>query len=204
MKLYWSSRSPFARKVTVVAHERGLIDRIELIATLVSKTEPNLALTPLNPLGQIPTLVLDDGSIIHDSLVICEFLDTQGPCDAALLPYGAGERWQALRRHSLGQGMTDALIAQFSERKRLQDPLQPTYVKASQEKFRRVAAALEQECASWKERPIDLGDIAIACALAYADFRFQEESWRVGRPELTGWYDAFALRPSMIATQFAA
>src|SRR4051794_35537402 len=75
MRLHWSSRSPFVRKVMVVAHEVGLTDRIERVPTVVALTKPDLALLPTNPLGKIPTLVLADGTAIYDSVVICEYLD---------------------------------------------------------------------------------------------------------------------------------
>ena len=102
MKLHWSPRSPYVRKVMVVAHELGLADRLELVRTVVGGTTPHLELMRENPLGKIPTLVLEDGTIIYNSPVICEYLDTlhdgpklfphvAGPADRAA-PVGAGRR----------------------------------------------------------------------------------------------------------------
>jgi glutathione S-transferase len=67
MKLHWSPRSPFVRKVMIVAHERGLIDRLECVRTLAALTTPHAELMRDNPLSKIPTLVLDDGTALYDS-----------------------------------------------------------------------------------------------------------------------------------------
>src|SRR4051812_33779817 len=75
MRLHWSPRSPFVRKVMVAAHELGLADRIEHVRTVVRMVQPNPDLLPYNPLSKIPTLVLADGTILTDSVVICEYLD---------------------------------------------------------------------------------------------------------------------------------
>src|ERR1700719_1190260 len=78
MKLHWSPRSPFVRKVMVVVHELGLADRISCVRTVAASTKPHAELMQDNPLSKIPTLVLDDGTVIYDSPVICEYLDGLG------------------------------------------------------------------------------------------------------------------------------
>lgn len=114
MKLYWSPRSPFVRKVLVAVHELGLADRIGIVATPVAMTLPNAGLLRDNPLGKIPALVLDDGTVVHDSLVICECLDAlAGP---RLFPPPGPARWTALTRHALGNGMRDMLVLWRNER----------------------------------------------------------------------------------------
>jgi len=105
MKLHWSPRSPYVRKVMIVAHELGLTDRIETMRTVVGGTTPHVALMRENPLGKIPTLVLEDGSVLYDSPVICEYLDTLH--DAPKLFPSWPERLLALRRLALGDGMLD-------------------------------------------------------------------------------------------------
>ena len=75
MKLHWSPRSPFVRKVMIVAHERGLLGRLQCVRTVAAMTTPHAALMRDNPLSKIPTLVLDDGMALYDSPVICEYLD---------------------------------------------------------------------------------------------------------------------------------
>ena len=114
MKLHWSPRSPYVRKVMIVAHELGVADRIETVRTIVGGTTPHLELMSENPLGKIPTLVLEDGTILYDSPVICEYLDTLHGGEK-LFPSGA-ERWTALRRLALGDGMLDVALASLGER----------------------------------------------------------------------------------------
>src|SRR6202041_4025060 len=103
MKLHWSPRSPFVRKVMVVVHELGLADRVICVRTVAASTRPHAVLMQDNPLSKIPTLVLDDGTVIYDSPVICEYLDALdgGP---KLFPAEARARLLALRRQALGDG----------------------------------------------------------------------------------------------------
>ena len=114
MKLHWSPRSPFVRKVMIFAHEVGLAGRIEPIRTVVGMTKANRELMQVNPIGKIPTLVADDGMVLYDSTVICEYLDTLhgGP---RYFPQAPAERWRALRWHALGDNMLDNLILLRSE-----------------------------------------------------------------------------------------
>ncbi len=201
MRLFGSTRSPFARKVRIAAHELGLAERITLVPNVVATTQVDAALAELNPLGQIPTLVLDDGRVLYDSLVICEYLDDLA-APPRLFPRGQPHRADTLTRHALGQGMTEALVRLFGERKRTDDPLQPSYVQAFRAKFLRGADALDRAALAWPDRPVDIGDLAVACALAYADFRFAEENWPAGRDTLHAWYQGILQRPSMVATAF--
>src|ERR1700684_1597646 len=104
MILHWSPRSPYVRKVMIAVHEMGLTDRIRTVRTIVGGTTPHAELMKINPLGKIPTLELEDGTVVYDSPVIIEYLDTlhTGP---KLCPLSWPERLIALRRHALGQGM---------------------------------------------------------------------------------------------------
>src|ERR1700689_3900932 len=117
MKLHWSPRSPFVRKVMIVAHERGLADRITCIRTVAAMTKPHGELMKDNPLSKIPTLVLDDGAVIYDSPVICEYLDSLG-VGPKLFPSDAKARLIALRRQALGDGFLDLLVLARNERER--------------------------------------------------------------------------------------
>ena len=117
MKLHWSPRSPFVRKVMIVAHERGLVERITCVRTVAAMTKPHAELMRDNPLSKIPTLVRDDGVVIYDSPVICEYLDG---LDGApkLFPAGGEARLVALRRQALGDGFLDLLVLARNERER--------------------------------------------------------------------------------------
>ena len=106
MKLHWSPRSPFVRKVMIAAHELGLMDRLTCVRTVAASTKPHAELMRDNPLSKIPTLVLDDGTVLYDSRVICEYLDTLGPA-AKLFPSSGPVRMLALRRQALGDGFPD-------------------------------------------------------------------------------------------------
>ena len=103
MKLHWSPRSPFVRKVMIVAHDIGVAGRIECVRTVAAMMKPHPDLMIDNPLSKIPTLVLDDGTVLYDSAVICEYLDHlhDGPklfpapfrrADDRAAPPGAGRR----------------------------------------------------------------------------------------------------------------
>ncbi|MFL9926345.1 glutathione S-transferase family protein [Herbaspirillum lusitanum] len=203
MKLYWSSRSPFARKVSLAACELGLLERMELVPTVVSILKPDAALLALNPLSMIPTLVLDDGAVMHDSLVICEYLDMISG-KPRLFPQQQPARAEALSRHATGQALMETLVRWFGERKRGDDPLQPAYIQAHRDKFNRTLDAVNAACKNWPAARFDIGDIAVAVLLTYADFRFEQEQWRQGRDHLAHWFAQVEQRASMRATAFVA
>ena len=199
MKLHWSPRSPFVRKVMIAAHECGLADRITPVRTVVAMTSPNAELLADNPLSKIPTLLLDDGTVLYDSLVICEYLDTLHD-GTKLFPAQPAARWTALRRHALGNGLLDLLVLWRNERDRPQ-PSQP-HLKAFAIKGDSALDALEREAAALAADPFDIGKLTIGCALSYADFRFSDRDWRERRPQLASWHAAVAQRPSVRATDF--
>jgi glutathione S-transferase len=197
VKLYGSTRSPFSRKALVAVRELGLIDRIEFKPVVVSQTETDDELARIHPLGQIPALLLDDGRVIHDSFVICEYLDRL--VAGGLVPAGGDARWEVLSRHALGQALLETLVKLFGERRRASDPLQPAYVEAFSRKFFRGLAPLDAHYRS-ATHSFDVGDIAVGCVLSYADFRFPQQAWRSGHPSLAAYYAQIAERPSMRAT----
>jgi glutathione S-transferase len=200
MKLYWSTRSPFVRKVMVFAHETGLADRIERVQTIVAPTKPNAEVMALNPLNKLPTLILDDGRALYDSRVICEYLDGLhgGP---RLFPAEPSARIETLRRQALGDGMKDFLLVWLSERSRPATQQSPELIAACRAKLTTVLDALEREAPSLTAAPFSIAHIAIGCALGYADFRFNDEAWRTGRPQLAAWAETIHARPSFQATQ---
>ncbi|QQS12344.1 MAG: glutathione S-transferase N-terminal domain-containing protein [Rhodospirillales bacterium] len=200
MKLFWSSRSPFVRKVMVVAHETGVAGRIVCERTIVAAANPNRELMTLNPLGKLPTLLLDDGAALYDSRVICEFLDTLH-AGRRLFPVDPARRVDALRRQALGDGAMDMLILRLSERARPEARRSPELMAGFALKRDAILAALEAMAPALAAIPYDIGHVAIGCALSYLDFRFAEDSWRSGRPALAAWHADFAARPSVAATE---
>jgi glutathione S-transferase len=197
MKLHWSPRSPFVRKVLVFAHEIGLVDRLDCVRTVVAMDAPNASLLPDNPLSKIPTLVLDDGSPLYDSAVICEYLDTLHG-GAKLFPPAGPARWTALRRQALADGFLEFLLLWRHERARAQ-PSQPLLA-AFAAKYKSTMASLEQESSGLAHAPFGIGHIAIGCSLSYLDFRFADLGWRDGHPQIAAWHGSFAQRPSVKAT----
>lgn len=199
MKLHWSPRSPYVRKVMACAIELGLADRLEKVRSPVAMTEPNLALMRDNPLGRLPTLVTDEGLALFDSIVICEYLD--GLAGNKLFPPSGPARIQALRWHALGDGMLDTGILWRNERDKPALRQTPEWLGNFELKTRNALDFLEGEAAALEKAPVGIGHITVGCALGYLDFRFQDIRWRESRPAITAWYARFAERPSMKGTQ---
>ena len=199
MKLHWSPRSPFVRKVMIFAHETGLADRLERVRSVVAMTAPNAALMRDNPLSKLPTLVLDDGRTLFDSAVICEYLDGLH-AGAPMFPKAGPERWEVLRRHALGNGLLDMLVLWRNERDReparqLNELLDAFGVKSDS-----ALAQLEKEAAALEAAPFCIDQVAIVCALGYLDYRFPALDWRSGRPRLAAWFARVSQRPSVQQT----
>jgi glutathione S-transferase len=201
MKLHWSPRSPFVRKVMIVAHERRLVSRLECVRTVAATAKPHVALMKDNPLSKIPTLVLDDGTVMYDSPVICEYFDSLGDLEDApkLFPADPKARLVALRRQALGDGFLDLLVLLRDERMRPR-PSDAHLVSAAVRK-RAILESLEQEATELAAAPFRIGHVAIGCALSYLDFRYADEDWREARPRLAAWHATFAARPSVRATE---
>src|SRR5271169_4749681 len=197
MKLHWSPRSPFVRKVMIVAHERGLADRLTCVRTVAATAKPHAELMKDNPLSKIPTLILDDGTVLYDSPVICEYLDA---LDGApkLFPRQAKARLVALRRQALGDGFMEMMVLLRDERMRAR----PSDMHMTSTAARKAAVlnSLEREAESLLTTPLSIGHIAIGCALSYLDFRYADEDWRYGHLHLANWHAAFAARPSVRVT----
>jgi len=198
MKLHWSPRSPFVRKVMIVAHETGLVDRITRVRSVAAATQPHTALMQDNPLSKIPTLVLDDGTALYDSPVICEYLDQlhDGP---KLFPADFPARLISLRQQALADGFLDFLLLLRDERARAQPSA--AHLASFAAKRAAVLAALEREAPALAAAPFTIGHIAIGCACSYLDFRFATEGWRAEHPQLAAWHAMFAARPSARATE---
>tara|TARA_R110002167_G_scaffold266634_3_gene473352 strand:+ start:365 stop:982 length:618 start_codon:yes stop_codon:yes gene_type:complete len=200
MKLYWSSRSPYVRKVMVVAHEVGLAQDIERERVVVSAYLPNTEMLPQNPLGKIPTLLLDDGSAVYDSRVICEYLDSRHD-GTPLFPPAGPERLRALTWLALGDGVVDMLIQRLYEERVRDAALRSDKLLTSlMGKLDASLASMNAQAGELAAAPFGIGQIAIGCALSYMDFRFADDGWRDGRAELADWHAEFSLRPSAVAT----
>jgi glutathione S-transferase len=198
MKLHWAVASPFVRKVMVVAHETGTAGRLQLIETSVSMSEANPTVQRANPLSKIPTLLLEDGTSLYDSRTICEYLDSLHE-RTKLFPQ-APLRWDALRRHSLGDGLMDTLILWRQERLKPQERQTPAWLETYACKVEVTLRQLDEEADALGKRAFDIGHVALGCALGYIDFRFADLAWRFSAPRLAAWHATFEARASAIAT----
>jgi glutathione S-transferase len=182
MKLAYSPASPYVRKVTACAIARGIDGQIE--RWKVATTDP--ALVEFNPLSKVPTLVLDDGTVLYDSPVICEYLDSVGNAPK-LFPAPGPARWKALTQEALGDGILDATQPRRRELTLPQDEGRKTYIELQRGKVTRALGVLEKEAGSLGDLTT-IGEITIGCALGYLDFRYANEPWRPGHPKLEAWY----------------
>ncbi|HEY0266440.1 MAG TPA: glutathione S-transferase N-terminal domain-containing protein [Rhizomicrobium sp.] len=192
MKLYGTLISPFTRKAMVIAHELGL--KLEL---LPRPADPE-AFRRINPLGKVPALALNDGSVLFDSPVICEYLNQLGGGKffpgMSIWRQNTG-RWKAAVLQALGDGIADAAVARVVESRQAE----PNADQIAHH-MRAVEAGLDAlENIKFADDPT-IGEISVACALGYLDFRLPDLDWKASRPKLAGWYARFCEYPSMKAT----
>jgi len=196
LKLYSHPVSPFARKARVIAHELGL--KLEIIDVMARNDE---SLRRLNPLKQIPILVLDDGSSLFDSPVICEYLNHAG--GGKFFPgmsiwRNTTGRWKALGLAALGDGIADAAVGWRYELTEPEERRNPDRIARAQATIHAGLDALER--VKFAKDPT-IGEISVGCALGYIDFRLPDLDWKSSRPKLSAWYAKFCEYPSMKATQ---
>ena len=197
MKLRYSVTSPYVRKVLATAIEAGLNSRIERVPT--DPWSPETDLPASNPLGKVPALELEDGTVLFDSRVICEYLDSlQG--GAKLYPESGAARWQALRLAAIGDGICDAAINRLLDGRRPENLQSADWQARQQRTMARACDLLEAEVGSL-DGPVTIGQLSVACALGYLDLRFDADQWRQGRPALAAWFETFAQRPSIATTK---
>ncbi|MGJ8543848.1 MAG: glutathione S-transferase [Sulfitobacter sp.] len=198
MKLYHSPTSPYVRKVMVLLHETGQLDDVELVSAVTTPLAPDAGLLAKNPLAKVPALERAEGPTLFDSRVICEFLDGRGDCGL----YGTGARYWDLRTlEATADGILDAaLLVAYEWRLRPEELRMPEWVEGQWDKVARGVAAVNERWMSELQGPLNIGQIGVACALAYLDFRHDARQWRKGNEALAEWFAAFESRPSMQAT----
>jgi glutathione S-transferase len=194
MKLTISPNSPYVRKARACAIQRGIEGQIT--PWMNAGADPELI--QRNPLSKVPTLVTDDGMSLYDSPVICEYLDSIGDAPK-LFPAAGPARWNALRQQALGDGILDATQPRRREIALPLDDGRRDYIALQQGKVTRSLDALEAEADSLGMLTT-IGEITIACALGYLDFRYANEPWRPGHPKLEAWYAKVSAMPAMANT----
>jgi glutathione S-transferase len=198
MKLVGSKTSPYVRKARVILAERSLpFEFVEESAWTANTTVPRY-----NPLNKVPALVMDDGESIYDSRVICEYLDAIS--GGGLLPAEAAQRAHVRRFEALGDGIADAGITTFLERKREAPRQDPAWISRQLDKVNASFAALEAALARGAHvggEKINMADIACACALFWCEFRMPELGVRAKHPKIQAWAERLEARPSFGTTR---
>lgn len=193
-----SPTSPFVRKVRMAANILGLMDKIRQEPS--DTLDPNDSVRKQNPLGKIPTLILDDGTALFDSRVILEYLDHLAG-GGKIIPTSTKERFEALRLQALADGIMDAGVLRIYENRfRPVERHEPKWIEHQSEKMSRALAFLEESPPAISSTP-HVGHIALASALGYLDFRF-DGTWRKTHPKLVKWLGEFAAKvPSFAETK---
>ena len=195
MKIYFSPFSPYVRKCLVAGHELGLDSRIELLPSNAHPVQRDRQIIETNPLGKVPTFFTDDGQVLFDSRVICEYLDTLA--GGRLFPREGRTRWETLTLQSLGDGILDAaLLARYEDVARPEALRWPDWRAAQLDKAETALAHLQAHPQLLQDR-VDIGSLTVGCALWYLDLRFADFGWRDRFPGAAQWYAGFSQRPSM-------
>ncbi|MBD9459879.1 glutathione S-transferase family protein [Pseudomonas sp. PDM05] len=201
MTLFHNPASPFVRKVRVLLIETGQQDRVALQATLPTPVQPDLQVVQGNPVGKIPALRLADGSMLHDSRVILDYLDHQHVGNP-LIPRDGSARWRRLTLASMADGIMDAaVLVRYETAMRPVQKHWDQWLDEQRNKIRRSVAELEADAIAELASHFDIAAISVACALGYLDFRHPDLQWRLDNPKLAAWYAEVSQRPSMLETQ---
>ena len=197
MKLVYSPPSPFVRKVTTLIYHANLNDRIELInvkTTALSVAEEARA---ANPLGKIPVMILEDGKAIFDSRVITQYLDNFAGSNL----YPQDKIYDILTLEALADGIMESAVSITYESKlRPQNEQSPSWMEAQWSKVLHAVKALDDGEFKAMDSGMNMGQIAVACALGYLDFRHDARQWRSGHSNLASWNDKMMKLPALIKT----
>ncbi|QHF47355.1 glutathione S-transferase [Pseudomonas sp. S35] len=201
MTLFHNPASPFVRKVRVLLLETGQQDRVALQVCMPTPVNPDAQLVQSNPVGKIPALRLADGSVLHDSRVILDYLDHQHVGNP-LIPRDGSARWRRLTLASMADGIMDAaVLVRYETALRPLEKHWAPWLDEQRHKIRRALAEWEQDAIAELTSHFDIAAISAACALGYLDFRHPDMQWRLDNPKLAAWYTEVSLRPSMQQTQ---
>jgi glutathione S-transferase len=198
MRLFYGAASPFARIVRVALLETGLDSQAR--KQEVTLRDPASSLLPYNPVGRVPTLELDDGTILTESLLILNYLDTLH-ARRPLLPRDGSDRWQTLAEMGVAAGMLEGIVTWARELRRPAHERSPGVIALETTRVNRTADVLDRAVAKGGySGEINAARIVLGCALGWVDPRHPVWAWRAGRPALTTWFEAIAGIPSFQAT----
>jgi len=201
MKLYITPGSPYARIVRMVILEKGLANRVEIMAA-----PTRVAGSPyyqINPSGRVPYLIRDDGIGLEESALICAYLDHLDGKPVFDWPAG-DDGWEARRLDALAHSLIDGLAVWSRESHRPANERSPTVLAHEARRSERMADLWESQISHpFMNGTLNLAQITLACALGL-EARNPDLKWRPGHPKLSAWFDAFAKRPSFVATAMPA
>ncbi|MBC8782297.1 glutathione S-transferase [Pseudomonas fluorescens] len=201
MTLFHNPASPFVRKVRVLLAETGQQDRVTLHGCMPTPVQPDAQLVHDNPVGKIPALRLADGTVLHDSRVILDYLDYQHVGNP-LIPRDGSARWRRLTLASMADGMMDAaVLVRYETALRPPEKHWDQWLDEQRNKIRRTLVELEADAIAELASHFDIASISVACALGYLDLRHPDLQWRDANPKLAAWYAEVSQRPSMLQTQ---
>ena len=196
MKFFYTTSSPYARKARIVAIETGVAEQLDLVPVTVRNS--NSKLLRYSPVGKVPVIETDDGRILSEASIICDYFDSlhDGP---HLVPQAGAARWEVLRQEGLAAGLLEGMVTWVRETRRPKQSAKVLDLEAS--RTARCLDAFEAEAATGGlDKPLNIAQVTLGCTLGQLDFRLAAYNWRAGRPRLAAWYAAFAERPSMTMT----
>ena len=201
MQLWHASTSPFARKAVIAMRELNLAGVIQLVEV---NPWTDQRLRRLNPLSKVPTLVRPDGPPLIESAVICEYFDalaTEGRL-FRLFPAAGEARWRALRLQALADGVANAATRLHADERRAPFERSQVMMARFREGIEAGLSELEREAAGLAGEAPTIGEIAIAAATGYLEFRWPDRDWLAARPGLAAWFTPFRRRGSMTASEY--
>ena len=198
MKLLYSPASPFARKARVLLRETNQLGVVEEVAVSTTPHDTAPEVAAANPTGRIPVLLREEGPALYDSRVITRFLDARAK--AGLYP--EARLWEVLTLEATADGITDSALSMVYEVLfRPEAQQSPEWIAAQWAKVTRGLQVLDDRWMSHLHGPLDMGQIALACALGYLDLRHEARKWRQGNDMLAAWYGRFSERQAMVETR---
>jgi glutathione S-transferase len=190
MQLLYTKRSPYARKVRVLALEKEI--NLDLIDEDLANKSPRLK--QANPLGKVPTLILDNGKTVYDSKVIAQFLEASKP-QPPMIPRGGQELIDVLKWEAMADDLVTVAINAYMEKIRHPQDFNAAFVTTQEQAIKDAFAYIESHLSELKE--FHLGSINVACAIGYVHFRLPHLNVQ---GKLALWFDEVSKRPSMQQT----
>ncbi len=196
LKLFYSDRSPYVRKVMVTLHEVKMSENVEIVSVRTNPLGVVGDLVDVSPLGKIPTLVLPDGATIFDSRVICSYLNSIGKSDLYLAKENL--EWNIKTAEANFDGILDAALLMVYEHRYRQDKYQNVeWLENLWKKIERTLDFYNNRSSEILSGNLNMGQISLGCALGYLDYRHNNRNWRAKNQNLRDWFAEFSERLSM-------